>query len=335
MKHKPLAYIALSAAIMLSGASSCTQVKRGEYAKGSATIFCDDGFKNILDEEIEVFEFSYPESSIIPFYVSEQQAIDTLLCDATQAIIVTKELSKEQREYMKKKYKRVVRSHCIAVDAVALITNKQNSVKELSVDEIGNILNGKITRWTQLAGNDTTTIKIVFDNVGSSTVSYLKERFLKDGRMMSDNPNTYAQTNNADVFDVVKKDKDALGIISVSWLGHYLEHAQNIPVDQRAADYLNQNDTIVPQLTTQVNVIKVSNPTEKNDFDPSGYEPYQVYINDGRYPLFRKVYMISTASNSTVLHSFYTFVTGFAGQKIIMRTGILPYHTNPRVVELK
>ncbi|MDE5713269.1 MAG: hypothetical protein K2I16_06570, partial [Muribaculaceae bacterium] len=42
-------------------AVGCTPVKRGEYAAGSATIFCDDGFKNILEEEIEVFEYSYPE----------------------------------------------------------------------------------------------------------------------------------------------------------------------------------------------------------------------------------------------------------------------------------
>ena len=56
----------------VAGAVSCTPVKRGEYASGSATIYCDDGFKNILDEEIEVFEYTYPESSIIPFYVSER-----------------------------------------------------------------------------------------------------------------------------------------------------------------------------------------------------------------------------------------------------------------------
>lgn len=324
----------LSVAVLL-GAASCAKVKRGEYAKGTATIFCDDGFRNILNEEIEVFEYSYPESSIIPFFVSEQEAIDTLMCDATQAIIVTKELTKDQKDYLKSKYKRIVRSHCIAVDAVALITNKDNSVKDLSVEEISEILNGKITHWSQLAGNDTTAIKIVFDNVGSSTVSYLKERFLKDGRQMSDNPHAYAQKNNAEVFDVVKKDKDALGVISVSWLGYDLSRAKEVPLDQRVADYTNQNDTIVPQLTTEVNVVKVSNPLEKNDYDPVAYEPYQVYINSGQYPLFRKVYMISTASNSTVLHSFYTFVTGFAGQKIIMKTGILPYHTNPRVVELK
>ena len=138
--------------------------------------------------------------------------------------------------------------------------------------------------------------------------------------MISDNPNAFAQKNNAQVFDVVKKDKDALGVISVSWLGDDLENAKNVPIDKRVEDYQNETDTIVPSMTTEVNIVKVSNPNEGNDFDPKPYAPYQVYINSGQYPLFRKVYMISTATKSTVLNSFYTFVTGFAGQKIIMKT---------------
>lgn len=333
---KLLKYAAIVLSVLTGlGVVSCGEVKRGEYAKGSATIFCDDGFKNILNEEIEVFEFSYPESSIIPFYVSEQDAIDTLLADGTQAIIVTRELTQEQRDYMKSKFKRVVRTHCIAVDAVALITNKENNVSSLSMEEIGDILNGKTTKWSQLAGNDTTTIKIVFDNPGSSTVSYMRDKFLPAGKKISDNPNAYAQKNNASVFDIVKKDKNALGIISVSWLGDDLTAAKNVPVNQRYEDYKNENDTIATNLTTEVNIIKVSNPTQENDFNPIAYKPYQVYINSGEYPLFRKVYMISTATKSTVLNSFYMFVTGFAGQKIISKTGILPYHMNARVVELK
>ena len=89
---------ALLGSLLLLGAVGCGEVKRGEYAKGSATIFCDDGFRNALQEEIEVFEFSYPESSIIPFYVSEQDAIDTLMCDGTQAIIISHELTQDQKE---------------------------------------------------------------------------------------------------------------------------------------------------------------------------------------------------------------------------------------------
>ena len=334
MKILQYAVIGLSALVGL-GAVSCGQVKRGEYAKGSGTIFCDDGFKNILDEEIDVFEFSYPGSSIIPFYVSEQEAIDTLLSDGSDAIIVTRELTKDQREYMKTKFKKIVRTHCIAVDAVALIANKDNNVTTLSMQEIGDILNGKITKWSQLAGNDTATIKLVFDNAGSSTVSYMREKFLPEGRKMSDNPNAYAQKNNASVFDIVKKDRDALGIISLSWPGDDLSAARKVPVDKRYEDYKNENDTVATNLTTEVSIIKVSNPTQDNDFNPVAYKPYQVYINSGEYPLFRKVYMITTAPKSSVVNSFYMFVTGFAGQKIISKTGILPYHMNARVVELK
>ena len=45
--------------------------------------------------------------------------------------------------------------------------------------------------------------------------------------------------------------------------------------------------------------------------------------------------MINTAPNSTVLHSFYMFVSGFIGQKIISLTGIMPYKVSPRVVEVQ
>lgn len=317
------------------GAISCTPIKRGEYASGSATIFCDDGFRNILQEEIDVFEYTYPQSSIIPFFVSEGEAMDSLLADCTQAIISTRELTKEQVQYMKSKFKRVVRQNCIAVDAVALITNKDNPVGALSIQEVSDILNGKITRWNQLAGNDTTSIKIVFDNAESSTVSYLKDKFLPEGKKISDTPNTFAQQNNAQVFDIVKNDPDALGVISVSWLGDDLSNAKKIPMDKRMEDYKNENDTVASVLTSEVNIMKISNPTEENDFSNVSYKPYQAYIYSGEYPLVRKVYMISTASNSTVLHSFYVFVTGFVGQKIISKTGILPFHMNPRLVELK
>ncbi len=63
--------------------------------------------------------------------------------------------------------------------------------------------------------------------------------------------------------------------------------------------------------------------------------PHQAYINSGEYPLFGKVYMISTATKSSVLNSFYEFTCGFIGQKIISKTGILPYHMSTRMVNLK
>lgn len=329
-KFLPIAF----GSLLLASTLACTPIKKGEYASGSATIFCDDGFRTILEEEIDVFEYTYPQSSIIPIFVSQQEAIDTLLADGTNAIIVTKELTPEQIKYMRSKFKRVVRQQPIAVDAVALIINKDNPVNSLSMEEIKKIMNGEINKWSQLAVNDTADIKIVFDNAGSSTVSYLRDKFLPEGKSISEVTNAYAQNNNAQVFDIVKQNPDALGVISVSWLGEDLQVAKKVPLDQRMEIYQNENDTIKTDLTTEVKILKVSNPTEDNDYSPIAYSPYQKYIFTGEYPLVRKVYMISTASNSTVMHSFYVFVTGFVGQKIISKTGILPYTNNPRVVQV-
>lgn len=322
-------------AILAALVCACSPIKRGEYAEGSATVYCDDGFRHIMEEEVQVFEYQYPESAIIPFYVDEQTAMDSLLADKTQQVVVTQELTKDQIKYMKDKFRRIVRQRCIAVDAVALIVNKDNPVTTLTIDDIKGILDGSISKWTQLAAPDSTTIKLVFDNQGSSTVSYMREKFLgRDGKI-SDNPNAFAQKDNAEVFDIVKRDRNAIGIISVSWLGSDLQEAKNVPLDKRMEEYAVENDTIATNLTTEVRILKVANPTEDNDFSTQGFMPYQAYIATGDYPLFRKVYMISTASGGSVLNSFYQFCGGFIGQKIISKTGILPYHMSQRVVNLR
>ena len=204
MRIKQLA-ICAAATTTLAAAVARSPIKKGEYAKGSATVYCDEGFKTILDEEIQVFEFSYPEASIIPFYVSEQEAIDKFLADKTQAIIVTRELTKDRIKYMKSKFKRVVRTNCIAVDAVALIANKENPVDPTRFRRSGTSCQGKYHGGANLPSSDTTAIKIVFDNPGSSTVSYMRHQFLPAGTQVSDNPNAFGQKNNAQVADLVKK----------------------------------------------------------------------------------------------------------------------------------
>ena len=335
-KHSLKTLKALSLGIFLAAfAIACSPIKRGEYADGSATMYCDDGFRNILQEEIEVFEYQYPNSAIIPFYVDEQTAMDSLLEDKTQLVVTTHELTGDQIKYLKDKYRRIARQTCIAVDAVALIVNKDNPVNSLTLDDIKSIISGKISKWNQLAVPDDATIRLVFDNQGSSTVSYMREKFLGENGKVSDNPNAFAQKDNAEVFDIVKKDRNAIGIISVSWLGSDLSEAKNVPVEKRMADYAVENDTIATNLTTEVKILKVANPVEENDYSTVAYMPYQAYINSGEYPLFRKVYMISTATKSSVLNSFYEFSRGFIGQKIISKTGILPYKMSTRLVNLQ
>lgn len=312
---------------------SCGHGSTTKYNEGSAVMYADEGFKSFMEQEIQVFEYQYPGAFILPKYMGESDAINGLIKDSCTIAVISRPLSKDQMEYIKRGNKKLVRQQEIAVDAVALIVNKDNPVGLLSVQEIKDLFNGKINTWSQLAWNDTTQIKLVFDMEGSANVSYIEDNFLAKGAAFP--KNVHAQKSNADVVKLIEQDKSAIGLVSVSWLGDNLERLQtDLHKDQmdtqKLASLQSDNDTLAIDFTDRVKLLKV-----RKDDSPIGFLPYQAYINSGEYPLFRKVYMVSTASNNSVGHSFFSFVTGFIGQKIIGLTGIMPFMVHQRVVELQ
>ena len=320
--NKIVKYIVLSLAVVL--VSSCgRKIKKNTSTNGLASLVCDESFENILNQEVNVFEYIYPEASIIPYYTSERAAIDSLLQFKTKTIVVSRDLTKQEREYLKSK-KRNPRTQKIAVDAIALIVNPSNPVDRLSKKEIAEILSGEVTDWNEISPNKTGKITVVFDHDGSSTVNYMRDSLLNGGLF---GPNVFAQNSNDEVFEAVQKMKGAIGILGVSWISSDMRNA-DISTEHRVAQ-LEKNDTTISSFDTRVKVLKV-----RRDDDIKAYLPYQAYIYDGSYPLFRSMYMTTTAVNGTVAHGFYSFVTSFRGQKIIQMTGILPATVQPRMVNL-
>ncbi|WP_288797338.1 substrate-binding domain-containing protein [uncultured Muribaculum sp.] len=315
--------IALLSASLL-GLGSCRKAPTNTSTSGLATIVCDDSFENIMNQEIDVFEYTTKgNANIIPYYVSEKACIDSLLDFRTKTIVIARDLTEKEKAYLKSE-KKLVRSNRIAVDAIALIVNPGNPVEILKEKEIGEILSGEITRWDQIEPSKLGEIQVVFDNEGSSTVQYMRDS-LMNGRKFS--PNVYAQNSNQEVFAQVQQRKSALGIIGVSWISADMR-TRDLPREERIKS-LERQDTTVAEFDTSIKVLKV-----RRDDSIEAYKPYQGYIYDGRYPLYRSIYMITTSANGSLSHGFYSFVTGTIGQKIIQRTGILPARVQPRMVNL-
>ncbi|WP_304969436.1 PstS family phosphate ABC transporter substrate-binding protein [uncultured Muribaculum sp.] len=315
--------IALLSASLL-GLGSCRKAPTNTSTSGLATIVCDDSFENIMNQEIDVFEYTTKgNANIIPYYVSEKACIDSLLDFRTKTIVIARDLTEKEKAYLKSE-KKLVRSNRIAVDAIALIVNPGNPVEILSEKEIGEILSGEITRWDQIEPSKLGEIQVVFDNEGSSTVQYMRDS-LMNGRKFS--PNVYAQNSNQEVFAQVQQRKSVLGIIGVSWISADMR-TRDLPREERIKS-LERQDTTVAEFDTSIKVLKV-----RRDDSIEAYKPYQGYIYDGRYPLYRSIYMITTSANGSLSHGFYSFVTGTIGQKIIQRTGILPARVQPRMVNL-
>ncbi|MBD5267352.1 MAG: phosphate ABC transporter substrate-binding protein [Bacteroides sp.] len=318
---------AVAALAVLSGLlslESCRKDPTNTSSSGLSTIVCDASFQNIMDQEIDVFEYTTKgRANIIPYYVSEKACVDSLLDFKTKTIVIPRELTQKETDYLKGQ-KKIVRTNRIAVDAIALIVNKENPVEMLSMSEIADILSGRVTKWSDLSPSKLGDIQVVFDDEGSSTVQYMRDSLLHGEKF---GENVFAQHSNMEVFSQVQNRKGAIGIIGVSWISSDMR-TRDLPREERIKS-LSEQDTTVADFDPAVKVLKV-----RRDDSLRAYQPYQAYIYDGSYPLYRSIYMISTGVNGSLSHGFFSFVTGTVGQKIIQRTGILPARVQPRMVNL-
>ena len=315
---------------MLAALAACSggSEKKGATStstSGLATIACDQTFQNIISQEIDVFEYQYPNANIMPWYLYESSCIDSLLDFSTKLAVISRPLSEKEVSYLKSN-KRAVRQSRIAVDALALIVNPANPVEILSVNEIADILRGKQQRWDEIEvmpkGFD--SIKVVFDDQGSSLVKYMRDSIMGGDHF---GPNIFVQGSPDAVFEAVARNRNAIGVLGVSWISADMRSRERSREEIAAAIERNDVDSLV--FDSSVKVLKVRGRDEV-----TAYKPYQQYIYEGSYPLYRSIWMISTGAGGTLSHGFYSFVTGFNGQKIIQMTGILPATLHPRMVNV-
>lgn len=322
MRNKIFTYSILFA--LLLGISSCETKKKNSSSSGIATVICDESFENILNQEVEVFEYIYPNANIIPYYMDERSAIDSLMNLKTQLIIIPHELTDAHKAQLKLK-KRNLYQQRLAVDAIALIVNKNNTIEELSMSELQDILTGVSTRWDEIEPSKLGKIQVIFDHNGSSTVKYMEDSVLRGKQFTSE---VYAQNSNKEVFDIVSKNKNAIGVIGVSWITSDMKGRSKSVAEH--TQELQKNDTTTLDFNDNIKVLKI-----RRDDEPIGYQPYQAYIFSGQYPLYRSIYAVSIAARGSLSNGFLAFITGYIGQKIIQNTGVLPAAIQPRMVQLE
>lgn len=314
-------------AVMLAMLTSCgNKMPKSTSTRGIAKIMCDESFQSVLEQEIAVFEYQYPEASIMPEYINEHDALDSLFRNKVDLIIISHDLTPEQKKSLKK-LGRGYRTKMIAVDAIAVIVNKQNDIDDLSMEDLRDIFTGKVKRWGEVyptkLKND--TIKVMFDGSGTGVVHYMKEKFLNGGKF---GPNVYASGTSSDVFEAVEKYKNVIGFIGVSWITSDLKSAE-IPIADKYEELKTKNEVTLIDFTDRIKVMPV-----RNDDQLHAVKPYQAYISSGEYPLVRTIWAIDASYNGMLDHGFFTFLTGAIGQKIILQTGILPAAEPVRTVEV-
>ena len=103
----------------------------------------------------------------------------------------------------------------IAIDGIAVITNKNNTVKDLTLAQVRDIYTGKITNWKEVGGSDA-PIVVVSREDGSGTrdgfqenVGFESEELIKDAQISDGSGN---------IKSTIEGNENAIGYISFGYV---------------------------------------------------------------------------------------------------------------------
>lgn len=309
INSKALLYLLIALAI--SSCQSNTNPTLNETpTRGNIRIIADESYQPIIDSEIHTFTSLYPYAKITPTYKPEVDVINDFMNDSARVIVTNKQLTEAQVQYLRDT-QIIVRTTPFAFDAVAIIVNKSNRDTLLEYNDIKEVFQGKVTSWNTInPKSGLGKISVVFDNVKSGNVRFMKEKFDIKTEL---GENFYSLKTNEEVIRYVARTPGAMGIISVNWIS-------------------DKDDSVSHSFISKIHVVAVAHPYLA---DGNYYRPFQASIYSKTYPFTREVYLITRESFAGLGRGFISWVAGEYGQRIILKSGLVPAIMPIRLVQIK
>jgi phosphate transport system substrate-binding protein len=242
-----------------------------------------------------------PKADIMVKYLPEGKIIQAFFDGQVKTITITRDFTKEEKKYLKSKNVEVS-SDRIALDAVALIVNPENTDTTISIARLRKILTDKNSIWP----TSKQSISVVFDQMNSANFNYITD-MLQTKKLAA---NVFAAKSNEEVINYVKKNKNAIGVIGLNWIS-------------------NQEDFEVLNFLDGIRVMDVKLTEESESF-----KPINGVIYTKEYPLIRDVWMINKGSRSGLNSGFVNFMMGEKGQIIIHKSELVPANNPVRLIQM-
>ncbi len=275
---------------------------------GTISISVDQTFYPIVDSHVRTFTGLYKYAHVNPSYKPETQVIQDLLQDSARLVVISRQLTPEENQVFKniKIRPRVTK---IAVDAIAFIVHPDNPNQQLTLEQARQIFTGQTTSWKEVDSQSPLAgIRVVFDNRNSSTVRYVTDSLTQNEPLPA---NSFAAESNEALVDYVANDRNAIGVIGVNWIS-------------------DRDDTTAVNFLTKIRVVALAR-TAQDEY----LQPHQAYIAQRTYPLLRDVYIISREARAGLGTGFASFVAGDKGQRIILKSGLVPATMPVRIIGVR
>jgi len=176
-----------------------------------------------------------------------------------------------------------------ATDALSVVVNGKNPVKQLTVDQIGKIFRGDVTNWKEMGGPDK-PINLYGRQSNSGTFVFFRDYALKGDYA----PSMKQMNGNAQIIEGVRQDETAVGYVGV---GYAIDQKTHKPV-------------------AGIKLLKVSQ-DGKTYIDPLNEKD----VLAGRYPIARPLYQYFVGKPNPDLIEFLKFELGKDGREMVKKEG--------------
>jgi phosphate transport system substrate-binding protein len=210
---KKVVFVLTSFCLMASVAFAAESI----VIKGSTTVL------PIAQASLEAYMKKNPGVQISLSGGGSGEGIKALLDKTTDIADSSREIKKEEIELAEKNGVKPL-AHVVAYDAIIPVVHPKNKVTNLSIDQLSQIYQGKITNWKEVGGEDLKIVVISRDS-SSGTFESWDHFIMKKAKVT---PKAQMLASNGAIVTAVSKNRYAIGYLGMGYVNKSLKP---LPVD--------------------------------------------------------------------------------------------------------
>ncbi len=200
-------YLVLAMCAMMSMFGFSANAKETININGSTTVL------PIMQSAVESYMAANPNVVMELSGTGSGNGIKALAENATDIAMASRDIKDKEVKLAKSKGiepNRIV----VAIDALIPVVNPANPVKDLTIDQLSAIFQGKVTNWKELGGEDM-PIAVMSRDTSSGTYETWADLVMKKKRV---SPRALTQASNGAVVQEISKNKNAIGYIGIGYV---------------------------------------------------------------------------------------------------------------------
>lgn len=279
--------------IFIFALSSCGPDSSATASASSASYIENKGSDTIVNLALawaEKYQAEHPEVRISVTGGGSGTGIAALLNKTVDIANASRKIKQEEINQAKSNGVDPV-EHIIARDAIAVIVNPENPVKQLTLKQISDMYSGKISNWSEVGGEDRPIVRLSRET-NSGTHVYFLETVLRLGK--SDDKTLFSTDtlllpSSEGIVAEVRQNPNAIGY---DGLGYVPKDLKMIAIAKEEGGAF-----VLPSIAT---------------------------VNDKTYPIARDLYMYTNGEPTGAVKQYLDWILSEEAQKIVADLGFVP-----------